>query len=195
MAPGDATGSAGDATARSGGSDGPAVRPDDAGEATSGADVADAGPRYLSDAGADAADAGPRYLSDAGPTSSMVTAYLNNPAHTSSALDPSLAPPLAAIWSFAPSRGVSISYPLIAGGHVYFVYWGNSSGSTAQLIAVDEHTGATIWRPLDPAVDRLAGQAYQGHQFFSAGDTGGVRSFNATTGDPGAKSTLQSGCD
>jgi outer membrane protein assembly factor BamB len=208
MAPGDATLSAGDATASSVGSDGSTVSPADAGDATLGADAADAGPPYLSDAGADAADAGlpylsdagadaddaaPRHLSDAGPTSSMVTAYLNNPAHTSSALDPSLAPPLAAIWSFAPSRGVSISYPLIAGGHVYFVYWGNTSGSTAQLIAVDERTGATIWGPLDLGVDRLAGQAYDGQQVFSADATGVVRSFDAATGAPGWKTTLSSG--
>jgi outer membrane protein assembly factor BamB len=195
---GDATASAKDATASSDDATVPLPDAADAADATSLADAADA--TSLADAAdaadatslADAADAGPRHLSDAGPTSGMVTAYLNNPAHTSSALDPSLAPPLAAIWSFHPSLGLTISYPLIAGGRVYFAYGSNVSGSTEQLIAVDEHTGATIWGPVDLGVYRLAGQAYDGGRIFTADSTGGVRSFDAATGAPGWTTALSS---
>ena len=117
----------------------------------------------------------------AAPLPTAATAYLDNPAHTSSVIDPSLAPPLEPIWSFDPALGVNISYPLIAAGRVYFVYGSTTSGSTQQLVAVDEHTGATIWGPVDLGTYGLAGQAYDGEQVFTAGGQV-VRAFNAATG-------------
>lgn len=178
-APGHATpSSATDATASSDGSEDTTVPPADAADATT---------------VADAAEAGLQQLSDAGPASAMATAYLNNPAHTSAALDPSLAPPLAAIWSFAtPSVELSISYPLIAGGRVYFVYGSTATNAAAQLTAVDEHTGAPIWGPVDLVADGIAGQAYDGEQVFTVDSTGVVRSFDAATGAPGWTTTLSS---
>jgi outer membrane protein assembly factor BamB len=138
------------------------------------------------DAGEDATDAtdsAPTDLGDAGPSSTTATAFLGNPAHTSSVLDPTLAPPLAAIWSFEPALGLSISYPLVAGGRAYFVY-GSNTGSTQQLGAVDEHTGAMIWGPVDLEALYVAGQAYDGEQVFTVDDGGLVRAFDAATGAP-----------
>jgi outer membrane protein assembly factor BamB len=139
------------------------------------------------DAGEDATDAtdsAPTDLRDAGPSSTTATAFLGNPGHTSSVLDPTLAPPLAVIWSFEPALGLSISYPLIAGGRVYFVYGSNTAGSTKQLGAVDEHTGAMIWGPVDLETFYVAGQAYDGEQVFTVDDGGLVRAFDAATGAP-----------
>jgi outer membrane protein assembly factor BamB len=118
------------------------------------------------------------------PSSTAATAYLGNPAHTSSVVDPSLAPPLAAIWSFQPSFGLSMSYPLIAGGRAYFAYGANGAGSTQQLTAVDEHTGRTIWGPVGLGTLYLAGQAYDGERVFTADSSGVVRAFDAATGAP-----------
>jgi outer membrane protein assembly factor BamB len=142
--------------------------------------LGDAGP---GDAGVDvSAEAGTLGPLDAAPPSpASVTALYGNPAHTNSITDPSLAPPLAAIWSFAPVDVTNSVNPLIAGGRVYLAYSGLQS--TTKLVALDKHTGATLWGPVDLAPDlQLQGQAYDGERVFTVDDTGLVQAFDAASG-------------
>ncbi len=181
-APGEADANPGDGSP----GDAPSSPPDRSGDSSGRppVDAVDAIAVATGDSGTKFGDAGaPSAPGDAAPPSpASATAYLGNPAHTNSVVDPSLAPPLAAVWSFEPAVGVTFDYPLIAGGRVYFVYGGNSTGSNRQLVAVDEHTGATIWGPVDLGAQLLAGHAYDGERVFSVDRTGLVRAFDAATG-------------
>ena len=155
-----------------------AISLSDAGDATG----LDSGDASTDATGTDSAPADAGYGAPPSPTSA--TALRGNPAHTGSNADPSIAPPLAAIWSFHPGIGVSASYPLIAAGRVYFVYSTMSPQTGAELIAVDEHTGATVWGPVDSASSILPSGAYDGEQVFTVDNAGVVRGFNAATGAP-----------
>jgi outer membrane protein assembly factor BamB len=179
-APGDAT-----PPPRDAGADEGTISPADAGDAAMDATGPDSGTQTR-DASTDAtgADSGPPDMGDAAPPSSSATAVGGNPAHTGSNLVPTLAPPLAAIWSFHPGIGVSATYPLIAAGRVYFVYSTGSPQTGAELTAVDEHTGATLWGPVDLASSILPTAAYDGEQVFTVDDSGMVRAFDAATGAP-----------
>ncbi|MGH7983918.1 MAG: PQQ-binding-like beta-propeller repeat protein [Candidatus Udaeobacter sp.] len=72
-------------------------------------------------------------------------AWQNNTVHDGFDPASSLAPPLMLKWrrDLSASGVTSISYPLIAGDLV-FVTTANTNNTNA-LMALDEHTGATIW--------------------------------------------------
>ena len=114
--------------------------------------------------------------------SSMATSYLANPAHTSAIADTTLVPPLAQLWSF-PTVGYEVPYPLIAGGAVYLVLKSNSTSTPNQLVALDEHSGATLWGPVALPGIYIAGHAYDRGRVFTLTDvTGLVTAFDAKTG-------------
>ncbi len=104
--------------------------------------------------------------------------------HERHRLDPTLVPPLAQLWSFS-TMGYEVPYPLIAGGAVYLVLKSNSTSMPNQLIALDVHSGATLWGPLD-----LDGLYVAGHAYTTAGESspsrdgqqGVVEAFDAKTG-------------
>jgi outer membrane protein assembly factor BamB len=113
---------------------------------------------------------------------SMATSYLANPAHTSAINDPTLVPPLAQIWSVSYT-GFSVQYPLVAGGAMYLLLKANATGTPSQLVALDEHSGATLWGPLNLDGLYVAGHAYdRGRVFALTTVTGEVRAFDAKSG-------------
>jgi outer membrane protein assembly factor BamB len=146
-------------------------------------DVAEGGlsdVRTITGAGADGgAEAG---ASGSSSGATMATSYLANPAHTSAIVDPTLVPPLAQLWSF-PTVGYEVQYPLIAGGAVYLLLKSNSTSMPNQLVALDEHSGATSWGPLDLSGLYIAGDAYdRGRVFTLTDETDLVEAFDAKTG-------------
>ncbi len=116
-----------------------------------------------------------------GPAPSSASSYLVNPAHTNAVTDPTLAPPLAFLWT-ASFPEQTISYPLIAGGRVYLLLGAETSGA-GQLVALDETSGATLWGPVDLDGSTVIGHAYDAERIFAlTGDNGMLRAFDAATG-------------
>jgi outer membrane protein assembly factor BamB len=132
-----------------------------------------------------AAQGSPDAAAEGTPPPSESTCILLNPAHTGAVTDPTLVPPLAQLWSFEPPVGQSVSYPVIADGHVYFTLGG--AGSPTQLIALDEHTGRAVWGPVDVAGIYVGGHAYEGGRVFtvtSAASGSSIQAFDAASGTP-----------
>jgi outer membrane protein assembly factor BamB len=110
---------------------------------------------------------------------SMASSYLVNPAHTNAVADPSLAPPLAFLWTESFADSVT-NYPLIAGGRVYLLLSGGTSG---KLVALEKTSGATLWGPVDIGGSEVVGHAYDAERVFAlTSDKGLLRAFDAATG-------------
>ncbi|MGD0679229.1 MAG: FG-GAP-like repeat-containing protein [Polyangiaceae bacterium] len=147
-----------------------------------------------SPARANAADAGdaPSEAPDGGTDASllesgaMVTSYLMNPAHTSSATGATLTPPLARQWTAALPGPVS--YPLVAGGLVYVIAGPTYDASEAglivstSLVALDAQSGSTVWSAALAPGD--AAHAYDGGRIFVVDISNSVSAFDAATGAP-----------
>ncbi len=107
-------------------------------------------------------------------------AWQNNPTHDG--FDPAshLAPPLRLKWSRDLETGpfVRISYPLIAQGLV-FVTTTTNQGET--LMALDEHTGTTVWS-VHVGVCCFANAAYDSGKVFVVNDNGLMKAFDAASG-------------
>ena len=123
--------------------------------------------------------------SDAGfgppPDPSSASSFLINPAHTGAVLSPTLRPPLQQIWSvpLGPSGNIEhISYPLIVHGVVYVLVL--TTTDTFNLLALDAHTGATIWGPVDTSGS--FGLAYDGGRIFVVNSRALLQAFDASTG-------------
>jgi outer membrane protein assembly factor BamB len=115
-----------------------------------------------------------------GAQSAIASSFLLNPAHTNAVVSPTLTPPLTRIWSVDFQMSLA-SYPLIAGGLVYFVM--KNAGYSNALVALDEHTGATRWGPIDLHTLYASGHAYDaGRVFVTSTNDGVVRAFDAATG-------------
>jgi len=130
--------------------------------------------------------AGTRYGLDktfaAVPLDRSVT-WQNNPTHDG--FDPAspLVPPLSLKWSrdFSASGVVSISYPLIAQGMVFVTTTTeNNYGDT--LVALNEHTGTTIWSANIPGTYYFANAAYDSGKVFVVNFDGLMKAFNAANG-------------
>jgi outer membrane protein assembly factor BamB len=130
--------------------------------------------------------AGTRYGLDktfaAVPPDRSVT-WQNNPTHDG--FDPAspLVPPLSLKWSrdFSASGVVSISYPLIAQGMVFVTTTTeNNYGDT--LVALNEHTGTTIWSANIPGTYYFANAAYDSGKVFVVNFDGLMKAFNAANG-------------
>jgi outer membrane protein assembly factor BamB len=108
--------------------------------------------------------------------------WQNNTVHDG--YDPAsrLVPPLILKWSLDLSgNGVtSISYPLIAQGLV-FVTTATTNGAGI-LVAVDEHTGTTIWTADVGGTYEVAYAAYDSGKVFAVNFDGLMKAFDAATG-------------
>ena len=109
--------------------------------------------------------------------------WQNNPVHDGLNAASPLVPPLELKWSrdLSASGVTSISYPLIAGGLVYVT---TATNNTNLLMALDEHTGATIWSADITGMfgAGFADAAYESGKVFAVNFDGLMKAFDASTG-------------
>jgi outer membrane protein assembly factor BamB len=99
-------------------------------------------------------------------------AYQLDTAHSGGTQDATLRPPLKMAW--AVPLGVA-SYPLIADGRVFVT-------SDRTLVALDLHTGRTLWAAALGGEGHWSGAAYDADRVFAINGDGLVRAFDAATG-------------
>ncbi|HXM56409.1 MAG TPA: PQQ-binding-like beta-propeller repeat protein, partial [Candidatus Dormibacteraeota bacterium] len=105
------------------------------------------------------------------PGPDQAQSYLLNPQHTGGQdADPLRFPPVKR-WTAATS-GLP-SYPLIAGGHVYFA-------DGAKLLALNEADGSAAWGPVTLPQSSLL--AYDGGAVFALGSGGALEALDAASG-------------
>lgn len=98
--------------------------------------------------------------------------YQLNAQHTGGQDADPLRFPFAKLWSAATSG--SLSYPLIAGGHVYF-------GDGGNLVARNEADGSTSWGPLTLSQSSVL-PAYDSGTVFAIATEGTLSALDAATG-------------
>jgi len=129
--------------------------------------------------------AGTRYGLDrsfaAVPPDRSVT-WQNNPTHDGYNPASPLVPPLRLKWTRnLSSNGVtSISYPVIAQGLVFITT--TTSNFIETLMALDEHTGATVWSANVNGSFAFANAAYDSGKIFVVDGDGLMKAFDAATG-------------
>jgi outer membrane protein assembly factor BamB len=115
------------------------------------------------------------------PPDNSVT-WQNNPTHDG--FDPAspLVPPLTLKWTrdLTSSGVASISYPLIAQGFVFVTT--ETTNQSGKLIALNEHTGATIWSANIGGTYGVGYAAYDSGKVFVVNFDGLMKAFNATNG-------------
>jgi outer membrane protein assembly factor BamB len=127
------------------------------------------------------------------PTGSSAVAYQIDPGHSGGQPGDHLSLPLCQRWSV--DLGGSVSYPLVAQGLV-FVTVGSAvdAGGGVALVALDEHTGKTVWGPV-----ALGGTVPMAHATYDDGHVlaldsdGQLSQLDATTGAPGWSVALSEG--
>jgi outer membrane protein assembly factor BamB len=107
--------------------------------------------------------------------------WQNNTAHDGFDSASRLVTPLVLKWSrdFSATGVISISYPLIARGLV-FVTASTAQGET--LMALDEHTGVTIWSANVGANYGFANAAYDSGKVFVVSVDGFMNAYDAASG-------------
>jgi outer membrane protein assembly factor BamB len=131
--------------------------------------------------------AGTRYGSDrtfaAVPPDKSVT-WQNNPTHDG--FDPvsRLVTPLSLKWrrDLSGSGVMSISYPLIAQGLVFITTTTENNYGTI-LMALDEHTGTTVWSKVISGTYYFANATYDSGKVFVVNFDGLMKAFDAATGN------------
>jgi outer membrane protein assembly factor BamB len=126
---------------------------------------------------------GTRYGADktfaAVPPDKSVT-WQNNPTHDGFDPASSLVPPLTLKWTRDLTASVfSISYPSIAQGLVFVTITTRNNRNT--LMALDEHTGATVWSA-DVGQCCFANAAYDAGKIFVVNEGGLMKAFGAASG-------------
>ena len=93
-----------------------------------------------------------------------------------------LVPPLTLRWSrdFSATGVVSISYPLIAQGFVFVTT--ETTNQSGKLIALNEHTGATIWSANIGGTYGVGYAAYDSGKVFVVNFDGLMKAFDAANG-------------
>jgi outer membrane protein assembly factor BamB len=124
---------------------------------------------------------GPAGFAPAGTPPDESVAWQNNALHDGYNPASRLVPPLTLKWSrdFSGSGVTSISYPLIAQGLV-FITTATANFDNA-LLALDEHTGATIWSA-DVGGSNFANAAYDSGKVFVVNGDGLMKAFDAAVG-------------
>jgi outer membrane protein assembly factor BamB len=109
--------------------------------------------------------------------------WQNNTVHDGLNSASPLMPPLELKWSrdFNASGVTSISYPLIVQGLVFVTTATQNFDNT--LMALDDHTGATIWS-VDVGGTNFANAAYDSGRIFVVNGDGLMQAFDAATGSP-----------
>jgi len=119
------------------------------------------------------------------PPLSQSVAYQIDYAHSGQAnLTGPITFPNTPTWSVTLSGAAS--YPLIAGGKVFVLTAGLSSGSGTLLYALDKVSGSIVWGPVAIAGSyHWAGHAYDHGKLFVINSDGLLQSFDAVTGVAG----------
>jgi len=107
-------------------------------------------------------------------------AWQNNPTHDG--FDPAsrLVTPLTLKWSrdLSGGGGTLISYPLVAQGLVFVT----TTGQTHTIMALDEHTGTTVWSANISGTYSSGSAAYDSGKVFVVNFDGLMKAFDAATG-------------
>src|SRR3954453_3666716 len=114
----------------------------------------------------------------------MSVGYGLDAAHDGYIADSALAPPLKRLWAI-DLQG-SVSYPLVVGNYVYVVaaHLTGDIGGVA-LYALDVHTGATVWGPVEQGGSYWATPlAYDGGRLLHLNSEGLLRAYDHETGAP-----------
>ncbi len=122
------------------------------------------------------------------PTGSTAVAYQIDPAHTGQQAGDTLSLPLCQRW--LTDLGGFASYPLVSGGRV-FVTVAGGGGFKSALYALDQHTGAILWGPIDLGGSYpWSNAAYDAGHVFVVNSDGVLAAFDATTGAKSWQVTL-----
>jgi outer membrane protein assembly factor BamB len=122
------------------------------------------------------------------PTGSTAVAYQIDPAHTGQQPGDALSLPFCQRWS--TDVGGFASYPLVFGGRV-FVTVAGGGGFKSALYALDQHTGAILWGPIDLGGSfPWSNAVYDAGQVFVVNSDGVLAAFAATTGTKNWQVTL-----
>jgi outer membrane protein assembly factor BamB len=123
------------------------------------------------------------------PDPTTASSFLINTMHTGAVTGSGMTPPLKKIWSvtLGPNSNYEyISFPLIVHGVVYVLV--ESLQGTSSLLALDAHTGKTLWGPVD--AQRGFGHAYDAGRVFVVNSAGVLQAFDASSGTPMWSATL-----
>ncbi len=111
-------------------------------------------------------------------------AFQNNVVHDGSDPASPLVPPLTVKWrrNFSGSGVSLISYPLIAEGRVFVTTTTTGPNGIERLMALDAHTGSTIWSANVDGLFGFANAAYDSGKVFVVNFDAVVKAFDAATG-------------
>jgi outer membrane protein assembly factor BamB len=105
--------------------------------------------------------------------------YQIDVAHTGAQPGDTLSTPLCPRWS--RDLGGPTSYALVAGSRVFVTV----ASSGAQILALDEHTGATLWGPVAlGGTDPWSNAAYDNGQVFALNSSGTLYAFGESSATP-----------
>ena len=114
------------------------------------------------------------------PTGSSAVAYQIDVRHSGGQPADTLSLPLCRRW--ARDLGAAVSYPLVAGGRV-FVTLGQTGTARTSVAALDQHTGAILWGPVDLGGSYPnATAAYDNGRLFAVNSGGLLSALDAATG-------------
>ena len=121
------------------------------------------------------------------PGASASVAHQIDPAHTGTASDPSLRPPLRVRWSRTLSSETSgLQSVLAVDGTVFVAVPRSEGGPGSDLWGLDAADGSAVWGPVFVAADPFSysgtSLAYANGRLFSAGVDYTVRAHDPTTG-------------
>jgi outer membrane protein assembly factor BamB/N-acetylneuraminic acid mutarotase len=111
-------------------------------------------------------------------------AFQNNVVHDGSDPASPLVPPLTVKWrrNFSTSGVSLISYPLIAEGRVFVTTTTAGPSGIETLMALDAHTGSTLWSANVNGGFGFANAAYDSGRVFVVNYDGLTKAFDAATG-------------
>ena len=133
-------------------------------------------------------------LTPSPPPPDSATAFQGGATHTGVTTGDTLQPAIARRWT--RDLAASVSYPLIAQGLIFVTtghtdQTGLGQSSAAQLWALSQATGQTVWGPVAVGDgDPWANATYDGGRVFTVDRKGVMRAFDAASGTPAWTTTL-----
>ncbi len=113
---------------------------------------------------------------------SEATTFQINARHDGAQLGDTLSLPLHRRWSRrfgSDAFFATISYPLVAAGRVFVTI---ARGSSSELVALDEASGATLWGPIELGGLYASFAAYALGRVFAVNSNGVLQAFDAASG-------------
>ena len=122
----------------------------------------------------------PPVMSVRAATADEAVAYQVSPSHDGAQPSDSLAPPLTSQWAI--NLQGRVSFPLIAGNHVYVTVAGGYTGG-ATLYGFDLASGTQLWPAVDIGSTSLFNNAaYESGHLFILNGNGGLEAIDAASG-------------